>query len=121
MLLCIWRQETGEKQRKVSVMRVLNRPIIEEKVERRKPIIIPEVLKGKELILSILARAANEKEFMAQMAADPGEALDEYYTLTTEEKAALISGDIKKVEGWVGKLDSHLATWLWARLSQEKW
>ena len=50
-----------------------------------------------------------------------GAALEEYYDLTQEEKAALISGDIRKIEEWVGKLDSRLATWLWCRLSQEKW
>ena len=48
-------------------------------------------------------------------------ALAEYYTLTSEERAALASGDIKKIEDWVGKLDDRLATWLWCRLSQEKW
>jgi len=41
--------------------------------------------------------------------------------LTTEERAALASGDIRKIESWVGKLDKELATWLWCRLSQEKW
>jgi hypothetical protein len=52
---------------------------------------------------------------------DPHEALKEYYSLTSVEKAALASGDIKRIEAWVGKLDRELATWLWSRLSQEKW
>jgi len=34
---------------------------------------------------------------------------------------ALISGDIRKIESWLGKLDKRHATWLWCRLSQEKW
>jgi len=55
------------------------------------------------------------------MAANPHEALKEYYTLNAEEKAALASGDIKKIESWVGKLDERLATWLLCRLSQEQW
>jgi hypothetical protein len=80
-----------------------------------------EVLQGKEVILAILERAAEESEFLARLADDPSEALAEYYTLTSEERAALASGDIKKIEGWVGKLDKRLATWLWCRLSQEKW
>jgi hypothetical protein len=80
-----------------------------------------ETLEGKDVILAILARAADESGFLARLASDPSEALAEYYTLTAEERAALASGDIKRIEGWVGKLDKRLATWLWCRLSQEKW
>lgn len=76
---------------------------------------------SREVILEILARAADDSIFLAQLADNPGEALAEYYTLTQEELAALISGDIKKIENWVGKLDKRHATWLWCRLSQEKW
>ena len=75
----------------------------------------------RETILAILARAADDSEFLARLAEDPAEALSEYYTLTAEELAALASGDIKKIEGWLGKLDKRHATWLWCRLSQEKW
>jgi len=32
-----------------------------------------------------------------------------------------MSGDIRKVESWLGKLDECLKTWLMLRLSQEKW
>ena len=80
-----------------------------------------EALAGKEAVLAILARAADEPKFLSRLAGDPQEALKEYYGLTWEERAALASGDIKKIEGWVGKLDERLATWLWCRLSQEKW
>ena len=76
---------------------------------------------SKEAILEILARAADDSNFLAQLAENPEKAIDEYYVLTWEEKAALASGDIKKIEGWLGKLDEKHATWLWARLSQEKW
>ena len=90
-------------------------------VERTKAITPKERLMGKEAILEILARAAEDSKFLAQLADNPTEALGEYYTLTQEEMAALVSGDIKKIEGWVGKLDQWHATWLWCRLSQEKW
>ena len=80
-----------------------------------------EKQKGRETILTVLARAAEDSEFMARLAENPGEALLEYFTLTQEEVAALISGDIKKIEGWLGKLDEKHAAWLWNRLSQEKW
>jgi uncharacterized protein with von Willebrand factor type A (vWA) domain len=78
-------------------------------------------LTGKEAVMAVLARAADESDFLARLAKDPAEALGEYYTLTKEELAALASGDIKKIERWCGKLDKRHATWLWCRLSQEKW
>jgi len=80
-----------------------------------------QVVSGKEEVLAVLKRAATESEFLARLADDPHEALKEYYSLTSEERAALASGDIKKIESWVGKLDKELSTWLWCRLSQEKW
>ena len=79
------------------------------------------VVSEREELLAVLKRAANESEFLARLAENPHEALKEYYSLTTEERAALASGDIRKIESWVGKLDKELATWLWCRLSQEKW
>jgi hypothetical protein len=79
------------------------------------------VAAGRESLVAVLRRAATESEFLARLAEDPHEALKEYYSLTTEEVAALASGDIKKIESWVGKLDDKLATWLWCRLAQEKW
>ena len=82
---------------------------------------VGEDLEGRETILAVLERAADDSDFLAQLADNPGEALGEYYTLTPEERAALASGDIRKIEAWVGKLDERLATWLWCRLSQEKW
>ena len=76
---------------------------------------------GKEAILAVLARAANDSKFLARLAENPHETLSESYILNQEEMAALVSGDIKKIEGWLGKLDPQHATWLWCRLSQEKW
>jgi len=71
-------------------------------------------------ILAVLDRAAQDNAFLARLAENPAEALKEY-NLTTEEKAALMSGDIRKIESWLGKLDERLKTWLVSRLSQEKW
>lgn len=80
-----------------------------------------EVVLAREELLAVLKRAATEPEFLARLAANPQEALREYYSLTAEERAALASGDIRRIESWVGKLDKELSTWLWCRLSQEKW
>ena len=91
------------------------------RIKERKSITREEQLKGREAILAVLARAADDSKFLARLADNPHEALSEYYTLTSEELAALASGDIKKIESWVGKLDQRHATWLWCRLSQEKW
>ena len=91
------------------------------RIKERGPVTGEEKLKGREAILAVLARAADDSQFLARLADNPGEALAEYYTLTQEEVAALVSGDIKKIEGWLGKLDQRHATWLWCRLSQEKW
>jgi len=79
------------------------------------------VVAGREELVAVLRRAAAEPDFLARLAENPHEALKEYYSLTAEEAAALASGDIRKIESWVGKLDEELATWLWCRLAQEKW
>lgn len=75
---------------------------------------------GKEAILEILSRAADDHIFLARLAEDPRQVLDEF-DLTPEQKAALTSGDLRKLESWVGKLDKRLSTWIWCRLQQEKW
>ncbi len=90
-------------------------------MQTRKPLTDEEKLERRERILAVLARAAKDSDFLSRLAEDPDEALGEYYTLTQEEVAALASGDIKKIEGWLGKLDPWHATWLWCRISQEKW
>lgn len=80
-----------------------------------------EVAAGREALIAVLKRAATESDFLARLAESPQEALKEYYSLTAEEVAALASGDVKKIESWIGKLDEELATWLLCRLAQEKW
>lgn len=95
--------------------------MIQTVTKEKKTIIRKEQKEGREAILAILARAADDSKFLAKLADNPTQALSEYYTLTREELAALASGDIKKIESWVGKLDQRHATWLWCRLSQEKW
>jgi len=95
--------------------------MVQSRTEKREAITDEERLKRTVRILAVLARAANDSQFLARLAESPSEALAEYYTLTQEELAALVSGDIKKIESWLGKLDKRHATWLWCRLSQEKW
>ena len=90
-------------------------------IEKKQLVTREEERERRETMLAVLARAADDSEFLARLAENPAEALSEYYILTAEELAALASGDIKKIERWLGKLDKRHATWLWCRLSQEKW
>ena len=75
---------------------------------------------GKEAIIEILTRAADDHKFLARLAENPSKVLQEY-DLNPEEGAALASGDLRRIESWVGKLDQRLSTWIWCRLQQEKW
>lgn len=107
-------------------MATVTRTMVPEKrveaVERAKHVVkAKKDLRGREAVLAVLARAADDDKFLARLADNATEALEEYYTLTWEEKAALASGDLKRIESWVGKLDQRLAKWLWCRMSQEKW
>jgi hypothetical protein len=76
--------------------------------------------RGKDAILQILGRAADDQKFLARLAEDPAKVLKDY-NLTMEEKAAIASADLRRIEAWVGKLDKRLSTWIWCRLQQEKW
>ena len=71
-------------------------------------------------ILRVLGRAAEDDGFIAQLTYRGSDAL-EGYDLSTEAKAALLSGDIRWIEARVGKLDARLRTWLDCRLQQEIW
>jgi hypothetical protein len=75
------------------------------------------------------ARQAKREAILAALAKSTGEALPpddldggengSYYTLTREEIAALLSGNIEKIESWVSSLDRNHATWLLRWLIKE--
>ena len=71
-------------------------------------------------LISVLARARDDTNFLSKLADNPNQAL-KAYNLTSEAKAALESGDIHWLESRVGTLDEPLRTWLTSRLTQEKW
>jgi len=75
---------------------------------------------NREEILRVLAQAAEDSSFIAQLTYQGSEVL-QGYDLTWQEKAALLSGDIDWLEAHVGKLDARLRTWPECRLQQEKW
>ena len=84
------------------------------------PVVERKTAAGKEAILEILGKAADDHKFLARLAENPIKVLEEY-DLTVEEKAALATGDLRRIEKWVGKLDGRQSTWIWCRLQQEKW
>ena len=71
-------------------------------------------------IWRVLERAARDHHFIAQLTHHGDEAL-RGYDLSWQEKAALLSGDIRWIEARVGKLSPRLRTWLDCRLEQERW
>ena len=85
-------------------------------------VLVPEVgsrESGKALV-EILTRAANDHTLISKLTDEGSKAL-QGYSLTSEEKAALLSGDINWIEGHIGTLDEQLSTWLQCRLQQEIW
>lgn len=75
---------------------------------------------GKEVILGILAKAADDQKFFARLTENPAKVLQQY-DLTAEEGTALATADLPKIESWVGKLDRRLSTWILCRLQHEEW
>lgn len=75
---------------------------------------------GSNLVYEVLSRAADDPKFLARMAENPFKAMQEY-DLSPDEMAALVSGDLRQIESWIGKLDTRLSTWIWCRLQLEKW
>ena len=71
-------------------------------------------------IVRVLERAAQDNQFIAQLT-DRGDKALQSYDLSWQEKAALLSGDIRWIETRLGRLGARLRTWLGCRLEQERW
>jgi len=74
----------------------------------------------REEILRVLDRAARDVSFIAEIADCGSLALGDY-CLTTQDKAALVSGDIRWVEARVGTLTDRQSTLLNCMLQREAW
>ena len=72
-------------------------------------------------ILTALAKATGDDASLTGNIDEPSEETNFYYTLTSEEIAALINGNMEKIENWVSKLDKRHATWLLRWLIKESW
>lgn len=71
-------------------------------------------------VLRVLDRAASDPSFIAEIAERGSAALSEY-RLALEEKAALVSGDVRWIESFVGKLTRRQSTLLNCMLQREAW
>jgi predicted molibdopterin-dependent oxidoreductase YjgC len=71
-------------------------------------------------VLDVLERAARDNRFLAALASNPAGVLDDF-DLTEEHRKALASGDISRIEQWVGPMDARLRDWLRNRLMRENW
>ncbi len=71
------------------------------------------------VILAALAKASGEAATTDDGSTGPDDEKNSYYTLTREEVAALVTGNIEKIESWVSNLDRPHATWLLRWLIKE--
>lgn len=99
--------------------------ITRERVIGTNPLIAPTAPPtgdgfGREEILRVLERAARDDGFIAEIADCGSLALGDY-CLTTEDKAALVSGDVRWVESRVGTLTERQSTLLNCMLQREAW
>jgi predicted molibdopterin-dependent oxidoreductase YjgC len=82
-------------------------------------VIKAEPASHKDAMIAALHRASADSAFRAQIAREPIAALKEY-GLDDEERAAITSGDVAKIESITGKLDERLRTWFVARQAAAK-
>jgi hypothetical protein len=84
---------------------------------RKKPAISQEAkLEKRKAILEALTRVSGNST-PAELS--PDNDANGYYTLSPEEVAALVSGNMEKIENWVSNLDQRHATWLLRWLIKE--
>lgn len=74
----------------------------------------------KQQVLEVLNRASADSKFWGALFEDGSKALDEY-DLSTDARAAIITGDINWIEEHVGKLTKSQLDYLMTRLQVEKW
>ena len=73
---------------------------------------------SRQAVLQVLERAGRDIRFIGQLTDETSRTLREY-DLTLEEAGALMSGDIRWLERYLGKLNGVLSAWPNCRLQQE--
>jgi hypothetical protein len=77
-------------------------------------------LEKRQAILGALARAMTDSQSSEMMENNLDDEVQGYYTLTLGEMAALVNGDMEKIENWVSHLDRPHATWLLRWIIKER-
>lgn len=80
----------------------------------------PQELVHKTTVLRVLQRAASDTTFVSDLLYHGADALDEY-ELTGPEKLAILTGDIRWIERYAGKLSADQRKWLDQRQTEEIW
>jgi DNA-binding NtrC family response regulator len=89
-----------------------------EEAARQEP--ETQVLVHREEVVRVLARAASDPSFSAELLERAADAL-EGFTLTAGEKLAILTGDVRWLEGHLGPLAPPQRRWLESRLGAEIW
>ena len=74
----------------------------------------------KQEVIRALETAATEQEFSLRLLEEGSTALDGY-ELSSEAKAAILSGDVQWLRGHVGELTEEQLEWVYRRLEREAW
>jgi hypothetical protein len=77
-------------------------------------------LAKRQAILGALARATADSPSSEVLENELDDEVQGYYTLTLGEMAALVNGDMEKIESWVSRLDRPHATWLLRCMIKER-
>ena len=80
----------------------------------------PQEIVHREEVLRVLARAAADSSFVANLLYEGADALDEY-DLSGPEKLAILTGDVHWIESQIGELTADQKKWLEQRLNAEIW
>lgn len=74
----------------------------------------------KKAILAALTKASDDNQLLESTAQVVALDSYDYYTLSRDEMAALINGDMEKLERWVSNMDGNHATRLLRWLIKER-
>jgi len=78
-----------------------------------------EELTGRWAILSALEKVAETSDGCGCTPNNGEQQLEEYYRISGEERTALATRDIHRIQTMLGKMDRRLSKWLLYRLSSE--
>ena len=76
-------------------------------------------LEKRQVLLAALSRNTANRTARIETENEPDDEIKGYCTLTCEETAALVNGDMETIESWVSHLDRRHATWLLRWLIKE--